>query len=710
MATEFASDVVMKALDFSGYLRQNTSLKSLFPGVFDEGPVEPVQVSPESLGIYGTVNPTSMKAALEAAMPTGNHWVLRVTAENAFRAAALIGVFTYADTEVDEPMLGIAPLQGYQSGVANNSFTGDYNDLSPVYRDGGMPLNPNKFNVEHAIDEGGDTFFTFNQVRPVDGTTDTTRPTRLLQALGLLYRTGPENEDRFSVSITSQNVAPLPPFEEPNVVVAGNLQAGTYRYTRVPVTANGRMTGSASESLDVVITSTDIQESRRAIRLNWAVDDSSVRGCVIYRQFIEAGATAPVISGISPDAVRIAELSRVRTTFLDDTFRSTEPQDADLETTRDTIIEEFNLTIYENDTPVETIPFTFNMESDRNSAAPFDRAVNETSGYMRATRLYEEDFIQGENSAIFYSTPAVPLMGARNGDEPTEDDLERALTPFLNRDRYKCGMIVDLGWCSPYSSYLFSQVEEAQRAHSILSVPRSYQTAQGAVSYAAQLTSASRRSSVYTPWMKRRDPETNAVLVLPASVFASQVQILSDLATTGGAGRSFAGLNRGVTDSIGVEDPDKHEYTDEERDLLAVGLVNYFRRRDNVGMVLWEQMTLQRTLSAASYINVSRLWDIIQNSIQDFLEYSLQEPNDETNALNIRSGLNEYLQAHVRARNLANFEVFTDGRAGNTNATLDQGIRNIDVYLTPMIAARRYLCRTILTRQGARYEDLMQVM
>ena len=711
MATDFASDVVMKALDFSGYLRQNTSLKSLFPGIFEEGPIEPVQVSPESLGIYGAVTPKSMKAALEAAMPTGNHWVLRVVSENAFRAGALVGVFSYADDEESTPMLGIAPLQGYEQGVDSTSFVGNYSDLSPVYRDGGIPLNPEKFNVEHAIDEGGDTFFTFNQVRPMDAeTVDTTRPTRLLQPLAVLYRTGPESENRFSVAITSQNVAALPAFNEPNIVKAGNLKAGTYLYTRVPVTANGRILNSASETLEVVLTADDVLNSRRAIRLNWSTDDSSVRGCVIYRHFVEAGLPVPNTEGINPQATRIAELARVRTTFLDDTFRSTEPQDADLETSRDTIIEEFNLVVYENDEPVETIAFTFNMESDRNSAAPIDRAINETSGYLRATRLYDEDFIQGDDSAIFYSTPVVPLMGARNGDEPTEDDLERALEPFLNRDRYKCGVIVDLGWCSPYAAHLFSKVEEAQRSHSLLSVPKSYQTAQGAVSYASQLTSGSRRSSIYTPWLKRRDPETSAVLVLPASVYASQVQILSDLATTGGAGRSFAGLNRGITDSIGVEDPDKYEYSDEERDLLAVGKVNYFRRRDNVGMVLWEQMTLQRNLSAASYVNVSRLWDIIQNSIQDFLEYSLQEPNDEQNALSIRTGLNEYLQAHVRARNLAKFEVFTDGRAGNTNDTLDQGIRNIDVYLTPVIAARRYLCRTILTKQGAKYEDLMQVM
>jgi hypothetical protein len=413
---------------------------------------------------------------------------------------------------------------------------------------------------------------------------------------------------------------------------------------------------------------------------------------------------------LTADAVRLAELNRVRTTHVDDTFRSTEPSDASLETQHDTIIEEFNLVAYEDGTPIETIPFTFNMESDANSAAPIDRAVNETSGYFRAIRLYDEDFVQGEDSAILYSTPVVAMTGATNGDEPTEEDLERALEPFLNRDRYKCGVIVDLGWCSPAAARMFKNIEEAQRAHSLLSVPRSYQTSQGAVSYASQLGSASRRSSIYTPWLKRRDPESNAVLLLPPSVFASQVQIKSDLVTTGGAGRSFAGLNRGVTDSIGVEDPDKYEYSDTERDLLVLGRVNYFRRREDLGMVLWEQNTLQRNLTAASYINVSRLWDIIQNSIQEFLEWSLHEPNDEDNARAIRSGLNLYLKSQVRARNLAGFEVVTDARSGNNNDTADQGIRNIDVFLTPRIPARRYVCRTILTKQGASYEELMQVM
>lgn len=709
MATDFASDVVMKALDFSSFLRQNTSLKSLFPGVFEEGPVEPVQASPTSLGIYGAKTPTSMKAALETAMPAGNHWVLRVTAENAFRAAALVGIFAKVDDPENTPILGIAPIQGFKNHAAQVGSTPyTYNDLSPVYRDGGVPLIVNKFNVEHAIDDAGDQFFVFNQ-DPIEASTDVREATRLLTPLALLYRTGPESTDRFSLEIVSQNVAPLPDFTSSTLVETGNLKAGTYVYTRVPVTANGRVLSSASESLAVTISDADVTAGRRAIRLYWGTDDPSVRGSVLYRLYVAPGATVPT-NGLTADAVRLAELARVRTTHIDDTFRSTEPADADLETQHDTIIEELNLVVYEDGSPVETLPFTFNMESDANSAAPIDRALNEGSGYIRAIRLYEEDFVQGDDTAILYSTPVVAMKGANNGDEPTSEDLERALEPFLNRDRYKCGMIVDLGWCSPASANLFKRVEDAQRAHSLLSVPRSYQTSQGAVSYASQLVSASRRSSVYTPWLKRRDPDTNAVMLLPPSAFASQVQIQSDTMTVGGAGRSFAGLNRGVTDSIGVEDPDKYEYSDTERDLLVLGRVNYFRRRDDVGMVLWEQNTLQRNLSAASYINVSRLWDIIQNSIQEFLEWSLHEPNDEENARSIRSGLNLYLKSQVRARNLANFEVVTDGRSGNNNDTADQGIRNIDVYLTPSIPARRYICRTILTKQGATYEDLMQVM
>ena len=685
MATEYATDVEMQSFDFSSFLRDANEQRTLFPGIFSEGPIKPTIVSKANLNIFGESTPNTHFAALKAALKQGNHYVLRIPSPDSRSPAVLVGIFT-KNGGTGEQFLGIAPLKP----------STDPN-LSPVYRNGGVPVKVNKWNINDAVDEAGTNFFTPEGY--AEGSCELVNP------LALLYRNGPTEKENLKVKILSNNIGPVPPVETATLLSGGNLDAGTYTYTRVPVTSKGEQAQAESDTISVTISASDVSAGRRSIKLGWDLDDPSVRGLIIYRQFSPASGSAP-----STASGRVVSLSRSRVYYLDDTFRvedSTPPEP----TTREDIDDNFTLELSVGDSVVENLSFTFNTETEAYSASPIDEVVNEQSSFLLAKRLYETKLIQEPNGLICYTTPEVTLRGGFAGTIlPSEEDLEEALVPFLNRDRYRISALVDLGWCTPLAAYELAKVSEAQRAHSLYPVPRKFQRAQSAVAYAASLTMGSRRNSIYTPWMYSRDEETGAKVLVPASAFAAQAMHQSDRATMGGVGRSFAGLNRGVVDAIGVEDPELYEYDDTERDLMAAGLVNYFRRRPNVGMALWEDWTLQRKLSAASFVSVSRLWDVIQNAISDYLEYKLKEPNDEYNLIEILSGLNEFLNSHVLARNLSKFEVVADSRAGNNDSTVDQGIRNIDVYLTPIIAVRRYRCRTILTRQGANYSDLMQVI
>lgn len=686
MATEYATDVEMQSFDFTSFLLESNKQRTLFPGIFSEGPLKPTVVSKSNLGIFGESNPDTHFAALKAAVKQGNHIVLRIPSPDARNPAALVGIFALAGESNGKPFLGIAPITPKTDP-----------NLSPVYRNGGVPVKVKKWNIEDALAEGGDSFFT--PAGYEDGSCI------LVQPLSLLYRNGPTSKENLSVKILSNNLGPIPPVQTAIILEGGNLEAGTYTYTRVPVTSKGEQAQAESETIVVTLTALDVTAGRRSIKLGWDLDDESVRGLQIYRQFVPASGTNPVIA-----SGRVTSLSRSRVVYLDDTFRveDTEPPSP---TTRDIIDNNFTLEVSLDSIIIENLPITFNTETEAYSASPINESVNENSNYLLAERLYTTKLIQDVNGIVCYSTPNVPLAGGFSGTIlPTEDDLEDALIPFLNRDRYRISNLVDLGWCTPRAAYEMAKVSEAQRAHTLLPIPRKFQRAQSAVAYAASLTMGSRRNSIYTPWMYSRDEDTGARVLVPASAFAAQAMHQSDRATIGGVGRSFAGLNRGIVDAIGVEDADLYEYDDTERDLMAVGLVNYFRRRPDVGMALWEDWTLQRNLSAASFVSVSRLWDVIQNAISDYLEYKLKEPNDEYNLIEILSGLNEFLKSHVLARNLSGYEVVADSRAGNNDSTADQGIRNIDVYLTPIIPVRRYRCRTILTRQGAKYSDLMQVM
>ena len=100
------------------------------------------------------------------------------------------------------------------------------------------------------------------------------------------------------------------------------------------------------------------------------------------------------------------------------------------------------------------------------------------------------------------------------------------------------------------------------------------------------------------------------------------------------AGRSPAGVNNGV---VPVDDV-KYRYDEGDRTILTAAKVNYFRNRPGQGIVLWEQLTLQGDFTALSFLSVRRIFDIIQLSISQALESSLQEPNDDFLVAQIEQG------------------------------------------------------------------------
>lgn len=689
MVTKTATDVELQELDFSQVLSANVNSPVLFPIISDDGEIGPTLCSPRDIGKYGKSSLTNMMEALYTAFPERvgqeSAYILRVTGQDARYPAALIGIFGSNDGENQDNFLSIAPLRPLNRPNA-----------SPVFNNGGIPLKTSTFNVNNLIDELGDDALRTVHDDQNGGETSSS----LNIPLGLVWWKSPTSSVNHTFRIVSDNIQQLPT-PDASKQMGGNLAAGTYTYTRVGVNSRGEIDGSSSAPVSVVLSPADISEGRRSIKLNWGYDDSSVKGINVYRVYTPTTGTTTLRNG------RIAELQRTTVHALDDTFAIT--SEAIEPSTRQGFDDEFFLEILDaNDQPVEVIAFTFDTIQKPGKPLIWEDAIL-TSNYITGIPLYDEDFVQDEeNFPVIYTTPQAEFAGGFGGSYPTEEDLEIALKVLHNRDQIQIRALVDLGWCSPYSSYLFSQVEVVQRCHSLLGVPSTMQTAQAAAAYGASLPNASRRSSVYTPWMYRRNPVNRVKSYVPASAFACQAMMYSDQVAS--VGRSFAGKNRGVVDAIGVKDKERHLYSDSERDLLSEARVNYFRLRPDTGLTLWEDWTLQKELSGHSQANVSRLFDVIQNTISDFLEYSLKEPNDDYLVKSIVSGASAYLESHRIARNIADYEVVADSRSGNDNQTANEAIRNVDVYIEPRLAVRRFRLRTILTAQGASFEAIMQTI
>jgi phage tail sheath protein FI len=507
--------------------------------------------------------------------------------------------------------------------------------------------------------------------------------------LALIYAVGPGvyANTELKLGVVSTNLV-APTGLALTVSAGGSLTASTaYSYIIRPINANGEGPASAS-----VVASTTVANKTISGTFN------AVAGAVGYA----------VYKGTAGSEVRWIELPLGTTSFTDD--GSITPSAVPVTQYTTASSEQFELQVFDllqsSQVPVERIGVTLREYIDGfNNNLEIETLTNDASSYIRVRSNVATAYPFPATLPTITTATAAAFAEGSDGSAPSITDVQLAWAAFKNKDVVRVNMLVDAGWANPIVAAAMREVADIQRAHFINDVPYSKQSGVSAVSYRQnQLNQNTRRGSLFVPWLRGVDGTTSGVRDYPGSVYAAQRMVFTD--TLFSPGRSAAGLNRGVTDALDLSKT-TYRYDDSTRDLLVQSQVNYFRVRRGVGVVMWEQRTLQSQFSAASFISVSRIWDVIQNSIEEFLEYELQEPNDDFFAKQIKSALELYLGEQVIQRNLEAFEVVIDERAGNTPSVLSQGQRNVDVYLTPTLPANRIRCRTILTRQGVQFADIV---
>ena len=513
-----------------------------------------------------------------------------------------------------------------------------------------------------------------------------------IKVVGLFYAVGPGDyaNTEIALQVVSTNLG-KPAAPTATLTAGGTLTAGTYSYRISAINQNGE-TNVGPKVLKGIL-ATDVTAGNKSIVLTIPQQDQ---------------ATGYAVYGRTDGAEKlIAHVAQGTTTFTD--TGAIVPD----------VLIPFNLYTYTNDPTFQvrifdtTIATTVSQETYQCTIKDYIDGFNNNLELSQQINDVSPRVSFFSNALVAYpdgSTLPTMLSAAKSfmtlgaeGAAPGSTEVAQAWSLFQNRDIIRINMLIDLGWSSKVVADAMRTIADIQRAQFLCDVPINKQSTIGAISYRKNdLALDTRRGCLFTPWLKWNDPYVGGTRVLPPATFAAQRMLFTDALFS--AGRSAAGLNRGITDAVDVSDKNLYRYTDPERDQLAKAQVNYFRVRTQ-GVVLWEQWTLQQQFSAASFINVNRIWDIIQNSIDDFLEYDLQEPNDDFLAKQIVGALTGYLNEQVIARNLNAFAVYADERAENTFQSLSEGRRNVDVYLTPTLATRRIRCRTILTTQGATFEN-----
>jgi hypothetical protein len=651
MTTQFASDVVGEQLDLSQVLINNTITTPVFVVRSRRGKLTPMQVfdTAQVRKVCGIPNYDDYGITLPASL------ISMRRAGGAFYCRA-IGA-------------------GYAFGAVLLAVNATNNTTVLIQTTAGQ--NPKDFDFAAAITAYANA-----------------NSNAVLKPIALLPASGPgvyaNTELKIGVVSSNLKIAAAPTF---TAASGGTLTAGTYSYRIAPINQNGEVQASAAATH--TLSAGDINAGNKSVKINW-VRQEAATGYIIYGR--AAG---------SESLLYIADASSSSYTDVGSALDTTLPAN---DMSRYTVDPTFLIQVYDmaqsKFTAQETYTCTIKDYIDGfNQNLNIVERLTDNSDRIDIVGYASTSYPTGSALPTIYSVAPTLMSGGADGATPTATDAANALTPFLNRDRYRINMIVDSGWNSKIFADAAKAVSDVQRAQYVLSVPQDSQDVTRAIRYRnTVLQHDSRRGCLFTPWLQYNDPDGAGRKIVPPAVYAADRMLFTDSIFS--AGRSAAGLNRGVTDAIDVSNKDLYRYLDGERDALAKAQVNYFRVR-NQGVTLWEQFTLQQQFSAASFININRIWDIIQNSLEDFLEYSLQEPNDDFLVRQISAALTGYLDLQVLARNIGAFAVYADERAENTNQSLSEGKRNVDVYLTPTLAARRIRCRTILTRQGAEFSTLL---
>ena len=142
-------------------------------------------------------------------------------------------------------------------------------------------------------------------------------------------------------------------------------------------------------------------------------------------------------------------------------------------------------------------------------------------------------------------------------------------------------------------------------------------------------------AAMYYPWIEIMDPSTNKVIAVPPSGHVAGIWARSD--NTRGVHKAPA--NEIVLGAVGT----KYHTTKGEQDTLNPNGVNCIRAFPGRGIRVWGARTLSSD-PAWRYINVRRLFNYVEKSIENGTQWVVFEPNDRKLWARVRRDVTAFLK------------------------------------------------------------------
>ena len=303
--------------------------------------------------------------------------------------------------------------------------------------------------------------------------------------------------------------------------------------------------------------------------------------------------------------------------------------------------------------------------------------------------------IADDKTALVNALTVGEFTQGSSGDPVNQSHIINGWNHFEDKEEISVNLLINAGYTDPSVQLRMIEIaEERDDCFAILDLPSNKQLTQDAVNYRRNVLNAnSSYAAIYGPDLLVRDTREARNLFVPPSGHIAGVFARTDrVAATWFAP---AGVNRGQLNVNGV----RHVYKQGHRDVFAENQINPVRFMSGQGIVVWGADTLQSVASALSNVNVRRLLILLKNSIADVALSGVYEPNDSFLRIRLRSIAEGLLDPIMRGRGLYGYKVISDER-NNTPETIANGDVILDVYVDPVIPAKRIHLNAIIPKTG----------
>jgi hypothetical protein len=181
----------------------------------------------------------------------------------------------------------------------------------------------------------------------------------------------------------------------------------------------------------------------------------------------------------------------------------------------------------------------------------------------------------------------------------------------------------------------------------------------------------------YWPWVQTIDPDTGALVWVPASTMVAGVYAYNDNVSE--PWFAPAGINRGGLSNV-VRAAQKLSQT--QRDTLYQNKVNPIATFPGTGVVVYGQKTLQTRASALDRVNVRRLLIALKSYISQVANNLVFEQNTIATRNQFLAQVNPYLTSVQQRQGLYAFKVVMDD-SNNTPDVIDRNQLVGQIYLQP---------------------------